>query len=140
MFKKGVLPDVFRLKEPHPGTLAVQQIVSEGPSPLLCHPLLHIETCLLGNFAHILRTISHKVVGAATSKTILGLLLVQLHCISKMDNVADWLICSTKTTGGFLVFCRRLNFLLSFRHGIQVFFHFIALQGSQTGSEGLIAL
>ena len=66
----------------------------------------------------MLRTISHEILRTAISKTVLGLLLVQLHCVSKANNVVDQLICPTKTTGGFWVFCGRLNFLLFFRLGI----------------------
>ena len=133
-FKKGVFLDAFRLEEPHPGILAVQQMVSEGPVSLLHCPLFHIQTFPTSLW------ISYEMFRTGPSKTISGFLLVQLYCVSKVDNVADQLICSTKTTGGFWVFCRRLNFLLQFRLGIWVFSHSIALHSSQMGSEGPVAL
>ena len=39
------------------------------------------------------------MVRTATPETILGFLLVQINCISKLNDVADWLIYSTNVMG-----------------------------------------
>ena len=75
-----------------------------GPASLLHCPLFCIQTHSSGSLAEILQTISDKVVRTTTSKTISIFLLIQLNCIGKIDNIANWLICSTNPTQCFWVF------------------------------------
>ena len=118
-------------------------MVSEGPSLLSSlYPLLHLNLLSGQVVPKSLGQSLVKMVMTAMYKTISGFLLVQLHCISKRDNVADPLICSTKTTGGSWVFCGRLNFLLSFRLGhLESSLCFIALHMvADSDSEGPVIL
>ena len=85
------------------------------PASILHCPLFCICPHFSSDLAEILWTIFHKMVRDATSKTILGFLLVQLKCVGKTDDIAAQLICSTNPTLGFWVFLlRRLNLFFPF--------------------------
>ena len=115
-FRKGVCWEGhFRLEEPHLWTLAVQQMVYEGPGlPSSSTPLLHLN-----------------MLSGKPSPYPWDNLLRDGIC--KTDDVAHCLIGSTKITEGFWVFCVRPNLLIQL--GICVLSHFIALHSSGMGRK-----
>ena len=63
-------------------------LLLRGPTSFLHCPLLGIQTQFSGSLVEILQAIFHKVVRTAISDTISDFLLIQLHHISKMDDVS----------------------------------------------------
>ena len=102
-FKKGNFQDILWLGEPFLGMIAEWLLVSEGSSLLSLSSILSHLNSFSGSLTEIFQTIPHEIVKATTSKTGLILLLVQLNCIGKMNNIPNRLICSSNCTWGFHV-------------------------------------
>ena len=127
-FKKGTFWDVLRLEEPCLGMLAEWLLVSERPGlSSFLSPLSHLNL-LSGVLTEVFWMIPHEMVRATTSKTILILLLVQLTCIGKMNNIPNRLIYSSTSTWGFYVLpSLRLSLFFPFWLCTWVFLSFFLL-------------
>ena len=136
-FKKGTFWDVFRLW----GLLVEQLLVSEGSGlPSSLSPLLHLNWLFWLSCWDPL-TIFHKMVMTATSETISIFLLIQLDCIGKTGDIANWLICSTNPSWGFWVFLLwRLSLFFLFWLYIWVPFSSNAFHYGRLSHECMIAL
>ena len=140
-FKKGTFMNVFRLWEPCLGMPVEQLLVSEGSDlPSLSSPLLHLNSLFWWSCWDPLNNLSQDGQDCHIWSNFV-FFLVQVDWDGKTDDIPNWLICSTKSTGDFWVlFIGRLGTFCLLCLCTQVFCNSITFNSDRWGSKGMAAL